>query len=180
MANFYSFLPLLQQAEGGYQNNPKDSGNYNSKKQLVGTNWGISAKTYEEWIGKPPTILDMKNMPKNTAIQIYKLWYWQRLKADLIVNQSIANIFVDHGVNAGTCTASKMVQSILKNKFNKNIAIDCVIGNITLNAMNTVNQEQLHAFIKEERASFYKKLGSSFLAGWLNRLNFFFFKKPLK
>uniref|UniRef100_UPI001F2088F0 glycosyl hydrolase 108 family protein n=1 Tax=Tenacibaculum piscium TaxID=1458515 RepID=UPI001F2088F0 len=62
MANYQTFQKKIQRAEGGYQILKTDSGNYNSLKQLVGTNFGVSAKVYERNIGRPPSIADMKNI----------------------------------------------------------------------------------------------------------------------
>lgn len=177
MANFYTYLPLLQNIEKGFQKHAKDFGNYNSLGQLVGTNYGIAATTYELWIKRPPTEQDMRSMNKETAIQILKNWYWNVLKGDSITNQSIAEIIVDHGINAGVGRAAKLVQSVLNNKFNYSLSIDGVIGNNTLRALNTVNQELLHKEYKKARENYYATLGGEFYDGWIDRLNQFSFKK---
>lgn len=177
MANFNDFLKILQNVEGGYQKHSQDSGNYNSLGQLVGTNWGISAKTYERWIKKPPSESDMRTMLKSTAVQIYKLWYWNVMRGDSINNQSIANIIIDHGVNAGIGLAAKEVQRVLNQKFGYALAMDGTIGNQTIQAINKVNQEQLHELYMMERIDHYKSLGGVFLDGWLTRLKSFVFKK---
>lgn len=177
MANFYTYLPLLQQVEGGFQKLSNDSGNYNSLGQLVGTNYGIAAPTYEAWIGYPPTEADIRNMDKTEAIEIYKQQYWRPMKADSFINQSVANIIVDHAVNAGVRTAGKLLQRVLNYSFDKNVAIDGVIGSQTLTALNSVNQESLHEAILQARASFYQSIGGPFLQGWLNRLKSFFLPK---
>ena len=177
MAQFSAYLPLLDKVEGGYQKLASDSGNYNSLGQLVGTNYGISAKTYEAWIGYPPTESDMRAMPKNVAIDIFYNWYWIKMKGDSFKNQSVANIIIDHAVNAGVRTATKLLQKVLNESFYKNIAVDGIIGNQTISATNSVNQEQLHEVIKLEREAYYKSIGGTFLTAWLNRLKGFFLPK---
>lgn len=176
MANFNSYLPLLEKVEGGFQKLSGDSGNYNSLGQLVGTNWGISAKVYEVWIKRPPTETDMRNMLKGTAIEIYKKWFWQPMLADFYPNQSVANIIVDHAVNAGVSSAGKLLQRVL-NAFGHNLEVDGKVGSETLSAIKSTNQEQLHKKIKQARTDFYRNIGGEFLQGWLNRLNSFFLPK---
>ncbi|ESU28396.1 hypothetical protein FLJC2902T_17540 [Flavobacterium limnosediminis JC2902] len=180
MASFSYFIPLLLEAEGGYQSMSNDSGNYNSLGQLVGTNFGIAAKTYEVWIKRPPSVTDMKNMLKNTALDIYKFWYWNKLKADSINSQSVANIIVDHAVNAGPQSAGIMIQRILNQKFHKNLAQDGIIGNITIQAINSVNSQVLFDEIKKARHSYYYSIGGAFLDGWISRLNKFSFSEKKK
>lgn len=177
MASFKAYLPILENVERGFQKKANDYGNYNSLGQLVGTNYGISAKTYEAWIGFPPTENDMRSMPKDVAIEIFYRWYWLKMKGNDFVNQSVANIIIDHGINAGVVTAIKLLQNVLNSKFYKNIAVDGIIGSQTINATNSVNQEQLHEAIKVARELYYKSIGGSFLSVWKDRLTRFFLPK---
>jgi lysozyme family protein len=191
MASFNTFMPLLSMLEGGYQKMPTDRGNYNSLNQLVGTNHGISAPVYETWIGRVPTENDMLNLPKTTAQAIYKKLYWDKLKAGSMNTQEVAHVIVDHGVNAGTGSAAKIVQRILNSEFDKNVAVDGAIGNQTLTAINSVNQVKLQSAIVIAREQYYKNLSSQypeFIQGWLNRLKPFYedsvnlalkYKKPI-
>lgn len=177
MASFIKFIPIVHELEGGYQNHSSDTGNYNSLGQLVGTNWGISAKVYEQWIKYPPSVLDMKNMTKTIANEIYEAWYWKAMRASEYKNQSIANILVDHAVNAGPGNSVKLVQRILNNSFGKSLKIDGIIGSKTITEINSVNQSQLFEQIKKARINYYTSLGTVFLDGWINRVNSFFFLK---
>lgn len=176
-ASFYTYLPLLEAAEGGYQKLVNDSGNYNSLGQLVGTNYGISAPVYENWIGRPPSEQDMRSITKSMANEIYKAWYWDRIGASLIDNQSIANVIVDHAVNAGVGAAGKLVQRVLNNHFGFNLVVDGVIGPQTRSAINRVDPAILHTKIIEAREQFYRDLGGPWLNVWLNRLKLFVFQK---
>lgn len=177
MAKFNIFMPLLYVLEGGFQKMPTDTGNYNSLNQLVGTNHGISAPVYESWIGRVPSEADMRNLPKETAQAIYKNRYWDKLKASDMKTQEVAHVIVDHGVNAGTGSAAKIVQTVLKNSFSKSISIDGAIGIQTLTALNSVNQLQLHSAILKGREQYYNSLATrypEFIKGWLNRLKPFY------
>lgn len=180
MANFKLFIPILQKIEGGYQNFVADKGNYNSLGQRVGTNFGISARFYEDIIHRPPTVADIKAITKERAEQIYKTNFWDSVQGDNMSNQSIANIITDHAVNSGVGTIGKMVQRILVNDFGKSLSIDGNVGQKTITAINSVNQPVLFDKIKVARANYYNGLGGEFLNSWLTRLKKFTYtgKKP--
>jgi len=178
MANFQLFIPLLQKVEGGYQNLAGDTGNYNSLGQRVGTNFGISARFYEDIIGRPPTVADMKAITKDYAKQLYKRYFWDAIHGDLINNQSIANIICDHAVNGGEASIGKMVQRILVNDYKKSLSIDGDIGIKTVQAINSIpNQQELFEKIKEARKQEYIRIGGQFLNGWLIRLQQFVYSE---
>lgn len=170
MANFETARKRVMLAEGGYQANPNDSGNYNSRGQLVGTNWGVSAPVYEAWIGRAPSVADMKAMSQNTAIQIYRTRYWDRIMGDAINNQAVADIFLDGAINHGVTTAVKMMQRVL------GVLADGNVGAITINALNTLPAAQVYNGFKKAREDKYYQIvrdnpsQNTFLTGWLNRL----------
>ncbi|WP_182650579.1 glycoside hydrolase family 108 protein [Flavobacterium sp. SOK18b] len=177
MANFNLFIPILQKIEGGYQQLSKDGGNYNSLGQNVGTNYGISARFYEDIIGRPPTVADMKAITKEKAKVLFKKYFWDDVHADRMNNQSIANLITDHAINSGESPIGKMVQEILRNDFRKNLKIDGDIGPQTVSAINSVNQKQLFDKIKRARNEHYNQIGGEYLSSWLSRLKKFSFQK---
>lgn len=180
MASFELFKHILAKNEGGYQNLPGDSGNYNSLGQRVGTNFGISARFYESIIGRPPTIADMKALTLARANQLYKIHFWDDIQGDTLINQSVANIIADHAVNAGEYPIGKQVQLILKNKFGKTLTIDGDIGPKTAQLINSVDQAQLFEAIKDAREQLYLSIGGQFLKTWLARLDNFVFTAEKK
>lgn len=180
MAKFSAFIPILQKIEGGYQNLSADNGNYNSLGERVGTNFGISAKFYEDIIGRPPTVADMKAITKPMAEQLYKQYFWDDVQGDIIVNQSVANIIADHAVNGGEDPIGTIVQKILAVNFGKKVTIDGDIGPKTAAAINSVDQKQLFDKIKAARTLTYKQIGGPFVGGWLTRLKSFSFTESEK
>lgn len=172
MASFETAYQIVAGHEGGYQNNPNDSGNYNSLGQLVGTNWGISAPVYESFVGYPPTQSDMQTMSISTAKAIYKQRFWDVIKGDQINNQSVATILFDGRVNHGSFGVVLM-QRIL------GVEDDGVVGPITLSAINSANPQWLFNEYKQAREDFYNYLVNQdptqivFLNGWLARINSF-------
>ena len=172
MATFYSYLPLLQQVEGGFQKNPDDPGNYNSRNELVGTNYGISARFYEGVIGRPPTEADMRGITKNGAERIFRDFFWDDQHADQIRSQAMANTIIDHQVNAGN--GAKLAQQVLNRHFGFNVSVDNQIGPQTLSALNSVDPSRFVNVYNDARADHYRQVGNpTFLAGWLQRLKKF-------
>lgn len=181
MAKFSIFIPIVLNVEAGYQNQVSDSGNYRSDGERVGTNRGISAKVYEQWIGRLPSVQDMKNITAEIAQQIYKTWYWDKMKADQINDQSVANIIVDMAVNSGPSAATILLQETLNEHFGKTLIVDGAIGNLTISATNSVNGQSLFEKIKMERKSFYESLDNpKYINGWLDRLTHFVYEKKKK
>ena len=74
--------------EKGFQSHSKDTGNYVNGKN-IGTNFGITPKTYAEYKGVSPTSIsrsDMKNLKKKEAIDIYLTNYLYKHGIDNIVD----------------------------------------------------------------------------------------------
>ncbi len=178
MAYFNLYIPLLLQAEGGYQANPEDKGNFNSKGELVGTFRGISARFYEAILKRPPTVADIKAISKEYATTLYRQYFWNKCQANNIKDQSIANTVVDHQVNAGD--GVRLAQQVLNDRFGYKIAEDNGMGPITLNAINEVNPNQFVTIYNEARAQYYRSRSNSptFLGGWLTRLKKFAYNSP--
>ena len=170
MANFISYIPLLQQVEGGFQNNPKDRGNFNSLGQLIGTNLGISTRFYEGVIGRPPSLKDMMAITKCRASELYLIHFWNRQRASEIDSQAIANTIIDHQVNAGN--GVQIAQRLLNDRFGFSLSIDNRIGKETLAALNSVGVGEFVTLFNERRADHYNTRGNSdeFADGWIIRL----------
>lgn len=172
MAQFQTAYDIVRRHEGGFQIMPEDSGNYNSRKELVGTNWGINAQVYENHLGRPPTESDMREMPRYVALSIYKKLYWDRIKGDQIRNQQVANIFFDGHVNHGRWGIQMMQQAL-------GVTRDGVVGPQTLGAINAANPFQLFTRYKQIRREGYQDLvrrrpkDQRFLRGWLIRIDSF-------
>lgn len=150
----------------------EDRGNYNSKGQLVGTNWGIAAPVYERWLGRVPTRQDVKKMTQAEAGQIYRGLFWERIQGDGIENQFVADIFFDGHVNHGG-TGIRLMQRIL------GVKVDGKVGPITLAAINARDPEMLYVQYRKARRDFYLQIVKNrpnqevFLKGWLRRIDSF-------
>ena len=83
--SFDDFIPVLLELEGGYVNHPDDPGGE--------TKFGISKRAY-------PT-LDIKNLRRSEAIDIYRRDYWTRVESatrDPKLRIMVFDAAVNHGV----------------------------------------------------------------------------------
>lgn len=154
MERFDKFMEVIFRHEGGYVNDPDDSGGE--------TRYGITKTRYPE--------LDIKNLTKEKAKEIYYSDYFLALNLHYIKNDLLALHIFDMAVNAGAKRAVKLLQELIK------VETDGVIGPIT--GMATHNAELttdvVNAYIAKRIEYYYKvsKRGNNikFLNGWVNRV----------
>jgi len=94
-------LDLLIDLEGGFQNDPRDAGNYRPDGTLVGTKYGISARAY-------PAV-DIPNLTRAQAEAIYLRDYWAAIPPELPAGLRIAafDMAVHSGVQAALTTLAR-------------------------------------------------------------------------
>jgi lysozyme family protein len=171
MANINKLIPLILKWEGGYVNDPADSGGP--------TKAGVTLKT---WMAQgcdkdgdgDIDIDDLKLITRDDVInRILRPHYWNRWKADEIRSQALANILVDWVWGSGRYGIT-VPQGILA------VKQDGIVGAKTIQALNNYpDQEALFDKIKQMRKAFFNMIcincpaKKRFLKGWLNRLEDF-------
>jgi lysozyme family protein len=170
MADFNTYYPKLIAHEGGYVNDHLDRGGETYR--------GISRKNF-------PThdifrYLDSKKpIKKNTVFpeaeqevkNFYKVVFWNSIRADLIKNQSVAEILVDWKINGGF--NPKKLQQMVGEKQ------DGAIGDRTIQAINKADSTHLFATIKQARKAHYTSIiknnpsQAKFANGWFARIESF-------
>ena len=153
MSDFDKAFDLLIGNEGGYVNNLADHGGE--------TNWGITRAVAVDngYDGS------MKLMQKETAKQIYKKMYWDKLQCDQLPFIVAFQLF-DAGVNHGNSQAVKFLQRALS------VVDDGVIGAKTIAAVSKLEDLQIVMLFNAERIEFYAALKtfSTFGKGWVRRV----------
>ena len=96
MSNYDEAVYLVLKHEGGYVNNPNDTGGE--------TNFGISKRAYPD--------LNIAELSVETAQEIYKRDFWDKVKGDKLPEGLDLMVF-DFAVNAGVSRASKVLQNCL-------------------------------------------------------------------
>jgi lysozyme family protein len=131
MEQYQKIIGFILQAEGGYVWNKNDPGGE--------TNYGISKRSYPE--------LDIKNLPVQMAIDIYKRDYYSKV-VDEHMTFDQAAFMMDTAVNMGIGTARRFWQD----------------GSGELKQMLALRKNRYEELIKKN-----PKL-EVFRKGWMNRL----------
>ena len=158
---FEECLARVLKHEGGYVNDPLDSGGR--------TNLGVTQKVWEEWLGHPVTEADMKALTPQKIAPMYKLKYWNPSYC-AVLPKGLDYVVFDFAVNAGTGRSVKTLQSAI------GCVADGVIGPKTMAAINDANPKDLIAKFSDARADFYQGIvtrkpdQARFIKGWLNRV----------
>lgn len=196
MASFDLFFPKLLKLEGGFVNHPADPGGATNKGITIAT-WRLHG--YDKDGDGDVDVDDLKIISEHDAYVLYKYQFWNKINADAIINQQVAEQLFDFYINAPS-VAVKLIQRIINNRFKKNLLVDGIAGVNTLQAINSVNPQQLHDAYREARiyyyrfragqtvpehwSSLFRSIGASgdtkysvFLTGWLNRAGKFIFEK---
>jgi len=117
MSKFDEIIEGVLEHEGGYVNDPTDLGGE--------TNYGITKRFYPD--------VDIKNLTKEGAKEIYKKDYWDKNKVD-DVPDDLKHIFFDMCVNQGRGTAVRVLQRAINGKGGK-ISVDGGFGPGTKGAL---------------------------------------------
>ena len=151
---FEHIIDKVLEHEGGYVNDPYDKGGE--------TKYGIAKRWFPD--------LDIKNLSKTDAINIYYNEYWNPSRADKLPNDIKATYF-DMCVNMGQRQAVKILQQAINSRKVNKIEEDGLIGKITIENAGKVSKKRLQAY----RCLFYGKLVTKnpdqqrFYYGWFKR-----------
>ena len=149
MNNFKDYIELILKDEGGYVNDPSDSGGE--------TKYGISKRAYPN--------LNISKLSKEDAIAIYKRDYWNKSKCESLP-YNLRYIHLDTSINMWISTAIKLLQKAAK------INIDGIIGPQTIEESKKVT---LQNYIDERRKKYEEIIKNNpknikFKKGWLSRI----------
>jgi len=182
MADFNKIVDKTFSFEGGFQAFPNDSANWYPNPQtgeLIGTNKGISAVAYGTYLGRKPTVAEMKAITTDTAKSVYKKLFWDKpVKGDSIKNQSVAHMIFDFIIASGQSRMSDIKAIANATKGSKVInETDSTFTDNEIAIINSLDQQKFHANLKAYRLAFIDRIikndprDEKFRKGWTNRLN---------
>lgn len=147
-----AFTKLLGH-EGGYSNNPSDTGGE--------TMWGVTIAVARA-NGYTGT---MRALPQSVAMAIYKKDYWDAVQADNLPDAARYAVF-DAAVNSGVRQSAKWLQQAL------GVNQDGVIGKQTIAAAQAFDGRELAAKMLGARLQFMTNIPSwpTFGKGWARRI----------
>lgn len=139
---------IIDELEGGYVDDPKDPGGE--------TKYGISKRAFPNE--------DIKNLTKHRAYELYKEFYWDKVKADTLPYPLNMLVF-DFAVNSGPVRAIQVLQMILK------VTQDGIIGPRTIAAAQKAPLKHTCARYLTARSFFLASLNKPhYIEGWSNRI----------
>jgi lysozyme family protein len=173
MAEIVLLVPKILQWEGGYVNDPSDSGGPTKMGVTIGTWRKIG---YDKDMDGDIDANDVK-LIDNKDFEIVLGKYWNEWRADKIKNQSIAELLVDFVWASGTW-GIKIPQRVL------GVDDDGVVGKQTLSAVNSYpDQKELHSKLINARLNFVDLIcvrspkNNKFKKGWKKRILSYKFKE---
>jgi lysozyme family protein len=149
---FEKAIAFVFRWEGFMSNDPADKGGL--------TKYGISKAAHPE--------VDVANLTRDEAVEIYRRNYWQKLGCDRLEPAQAIALF-DGAVQHGPTTAARMMQRAA------GVRDDGIIGPRSVLAINTAAQAVLLERYISERIRFYHQItvarpeNSRFVSGWINR-----------
>jgi lysozyme family protein len=155
MGDFNKAIKFVLANEGESSNDPQDAGGV--------TKFGISKKSYPD--------LDIQNLTKEEAIEIYRRDFWQPYQE---FDDRLATKVFDFSVNMGHKRAVQILQRALQ-CLGAKVVDDGILGPITKQAVELANVDLLLTAMKSEAAGVYRNLVATnasqqkFLRGWLRR-----------
>jgi lysozyme family protein len=151
---FDTAMEFVFEWEGGYDNDPDDPGGE--------TKYGIDKRSHPG--------VDIKNLTKDQAKDIYFEKYWLKAQCDKLYPILAVTLF-NYSVNMGIGQAAKFLQRAI------GVVADGRIGPKTLNAVKDKNPESVAIDMIDQGEGFYRSLAKNkpvlrkYLKGWLNRNN---------
>lgn len=156
-SNYTYCLDRVLQYEGGWSDHPADKGGATMK--------GITIGTYSDFLGRPATKEELRNIPDTHVQAIYRDRYWNKIKGDNLPGGVDLAVF-DFAVNSGVSRASKFLQKEV------GTPQDGIIGPQTLAATDARQPANVAANLCDSRLSWLKGLSDwpTFGKGWTNRV----------
>ena len=168
MADVNKLAPFILKWEGGFVNDPDDLGGATNMGVTIGA-WKSCG--YDKDGDGDIDVDDLHLLTREDVVnRVLKPHYWDRWKADLIQDQSVANILVDW-VWASGAHGIKIPQRLL------GVTVDGIVGPKTIAAVNAKNPRELFDMIKIARFDFIEDIcrkrptNNKFKRGWMNRIN---------
>ena len=104
--------------EGGFVHQPADRGGP--------TKYGITQATLSEWLGRPATVEEIRQLDEETAREIYVARYLAGPRIDTLPSAIVGQVF-DMAVNLGVRRAVRILQEVL-GLAGLRVDVDGVIG----------------------------------------------------
>ena len=162
--NWEKSFALMLESEGGFSDDPRDTGNKLPDGRPGSTMLGVTQYNWEQWTGHQVTHEQMKKLTPEDVKPFYKKKFWDVCRCDDLPSP-IDYLVFDIAVNGGPGRAGKLLQSCV------DVPVDGGIGPITLAAVAKQDVNELIDKFSAAKVDFYRSLNNPvYEAGWLNRV----------
>jgi lysozyme family protein len=158
MNDFKECLALVLKSEGGYVDDPRDSGGM--------TNLGVTKRSLEEWLGHDVDEKFMRKLTPEMVEPFYEQKYWRPSYAG-VLPRGLDYLVFSMAINAGPGRSVKLLQQSI------GCVPDGVIGPKTRELISSSNCATLINKFSETRREYYRALKTFpvFGKGWLARVD---------
>lgn len=175
MSSFDLAIPVIMHHEGGWVNDPADSGGE--------TNFGWSMRTILQ-LGLTPKDLginaesfspgSLKLADRVKCQELYRIHFWNKVGCGNITDQTVATKVFDASVNIGPQRACKLAQQAA-NACGQSVSVDGDLGPKSYKAINSIESKTFMEAYAKEMSDFYlgliatKPKLAKFKKNWLGR-----------
>ena len=154
LTKFDDIIEVVLEHEGGYVNDPDDPGGE--------TNFGVAKRSHPD--------VDIANLTKDGAKEIYKEHYWDKNKVESLP-EYLRHIYFDMCVNFGRGGAVRVLQRAANAKNRDKIEVDGGMGPATLKAIQNVELERVRSYrvLRFANLVIKKPEQERFWFGWYKR-----------
>ena len=154
--NFQPSLDLVLKSEGGFVQDPQDHGG--------ATNLGVTIKSWSEYLNRPVSVSEMKELTPLMVRPFYKDKFWNPAGCEIFPIGVDYAVF-DFAVNAGVRRCIKTLQKAV------GAEPDGVLGSVTQALIRQHDPIGLLDKFSKAKIEFYQSLNQPrFEKGWLNRV----------
>lgn len=152
--DFNLALAFVLDQEGGYVHHPADPGGE--------TNYGITKAVAAAHGYRGP----LRSIPMDWVRRIYQQGYWDRCRCEAMPEHPIRLVVFDAAIHSGVGQSIKWLQREL------GVAVDGLIGPVTLAALQRANLDALAHKLINRRLEFLRGLRTwkTFGKGWSRRI----------
>lgn len=156
IGNFKPCLEFVLAHEGGWADHPRDPGGATMK--------GVTLAVYREYLGRNASKEELRNIPEQHLIDIYKSLYWDKANCDGLL-AGVDLVVFDMAVNSGVSRSAKILQRCV------GAVPDGKIGPRTMALVNGIPAKDIIIKFSDGRENFYKTLPTfdTFGKGWMRR-----------
>lgn len=153
---YNSIKKSVMKTEGGFSNNPDDKGG--------ATNKGITLQTYSQFLGRPASVEELKNISDKDVDSIFSRYY-NEAGGDRIKDPRIQEVLTDQNYNKGTNFLNR-INDMLGTPRGSSLSQEAI------DRINNMDPDQFIAAVLQSEREIYKKIAEKdpsqkqFSRGW--------------